>query len=435
MKHVARASLLSLSIALAASSATAQSVWYVKPNSTPGGDGLSWTTAFRSVRSALDASASGDQIWVAAGTYSPRGSGSPTDPRTAEFFVAPDTQLYGGFAGNETSLAQRAGLFSSTILTGDIGVPGDPSDNCYHVVRTWGAATIDGFTIVDGNAEGYSTGGGIFCDIGSLGGQPPLFQGSGLKLRNCTVARNRAQRGGAIFGMLANLRCALCTFEDNSSTGIGGAISLQTSSARIDLCTFRRNHSGSNGGAIHLASIGTNSTGRPYVQFYGCLFHDNDAITGGGAVYLGGSQFSSGNGAFTSCTFALNQAGAQGGGLFAVTTSPVKARCYLENTIVYANRAPIDPDLTGHHWVWSSIAPGQTGTAVLSAAPHFVSLAQHDFRLQPSSLAIDAGSDALMLPDALDVNGNGSLFEFVPIDLAGNYRPFGAHIDMGAFEQ
>ena len=47
-------------------------------------------------------------------------------------------------AGNESSIAQRAGLFSATVLSGDIGVIGDPSDNAYHVVRTWGAAIIDG---------------------------------------------------------------------------------------------------------------------------------------------------------------------------------------------------------------------------------------------------------------------------------------------------
>ena len=31
------------------------------------------------------------------------------------------------------------------------------------------------------------------------------------------------------------------------------------------------------------------------------------------------------------------------------------------------NRAPIDADLSGTQWVWYSIAPGQTGTAVLNA--------------------------------------------------------------------
>jgi hypothetical protein len=435
MQKLVRGLFLTCALALAASAVSAQSVWYVNLNGPAGGDGSSWTTPFRKLRSALDAAVSGDQIWVAAGVYSVR-DGSLADPRAAEFFVAPGFALYGGFAGNETSLAQRAGLFSATVLSGDIGVIGDPSDNAYHIVRTWGAATIDGFAIVDANAvDSGAPAGAIFCDIGSVGGQPPLFQGSGLTLRNCTVAHNYATRGGALYGQLANLKVSHCTFEYNNTTGMGGAISLQTSVARFDLCKFRRNHAGGNGGAVHLASIALTPSGRPRVEFFSCLFHDNDALGSGGVAYLGGSQFSSGNGAFTNCTLALNQAGVQGGAICAITDTQVKARAYLENSIVWSNRAPTDADLGGHQWVWYSIAPGQTGTAVLTAAPLFVSLAQRDFHLRPNSPAIDAGSNALQGLDPLDVDGDGALLEYFPLDLGLQPRLLGASIDMGAYEQ
>jgi predicted outer membrane repeat protein len=434
MQKITRGLSIVWALALTTSAVSAQTVWYVKGSAPAGGNGASWSTPFRSLRSALDLAVSGDQVWVAAGMYSVR-DGSLADPRTAEFFVKPGLALYGGFAGNESSIAQRAGLFSATVLSGDLGVLGDPSDNAYHVVRTWGAATIDGFAIVDANAvDSGAPAGAIFCDIGSVGGQPPLFQGSGLTLRNCTVARNTSTRGAALYGQLANLKVSLCTFENNTATGLGGAISLQTSVARFDLCTFRRNHAGNNGGAVHLASIALTPAGRPRVEFYNCLFHDNDALGSGGVAYLGGSQFSSGNGAFTNCTLALNQAGVQGGAICAVTTTQVKARAYLENSIVWSNRAPTDADLGGTQWVWYSIAPGQTGTAVLNAAPHFVSIAQRDFRLRPNSPAIDAGSNALRGLDPLDVDGDGALLEFAPFDLALQPRLSGAQIDMGAYE-
>jgi len=434
MKKLSRALSITCALAITTSAVSAQSIWYVNQAGPAGGDGASWTTPFRTLRSALNIAVSGDQVWVAAAVYSVR-DGSLADPRAAEFFVKPGLQLYGGFAGNESSVAQRAGLFNTTVLSGDLGVLGDPSDNAYHIVRTWGAATIDGFAIVDANA--IDTGvpaGAIFCDIGSVGGQPPLFQGSGLTLRNCTVAHNSSTRGAALYGQLANLKVSLCTFENNTAIGIGGAVSLQTSVARFDLCTFRRNHAGSHGGAVHLASIPLTPSGRPRVEFFNCLFHDNDAGGSGGVAYFGGSQFSSGNGAFTNCTLALNQAGVQGGAICAVTTTPTKARAYLENSIVWSNRAPTDADLGGTQWVWYSIAPGQTGTGVLAAAPHFVSLSQRNFRLRPNSLAIDAGSNALQGLDPLDVDGDGMLLEFSPFDLDLQPRLSGSVIDMGAFE-
>jgi len=45
--------------------------------------------------------------------------------------------IYGGFSGNETSFNQRTnynyGLENETILSGDIGTPGNFSDDCYHI--------------------------------------------------------------------------------------------------------------------------------------------------------------------------------------------------------------------------------------------------------------------------------------------------------------
>jgi predicted outer membrane repeat protein len=424
------------SLALCAGAARAQAIWYVDASAPPGGNGTSWARAYRELHLALGVADGGDQVWVARGSYYPRAAAGATDPRTAEFFVGPGISLYGGFAGNEVSLGQRAGLHASTVLSGDIGVRGDASDNAYHVVRTWGDASIDGFTITGGNGYGIpgANGGGIFCDIGDAGGG--LYQGSGLTLRNCTVARNRSARGGGLFGQLASLRVSLCTFQDNVASGNGGAIALQTSEARIDLTVFRRNSCEGQGGALQLVSIGTSGglNGRPLVQLFGCLLHDNYAGGNGGAAFMGGGNYNSGKGVFTSCTIAANGAGLAGGGLFVASSAATPGVSWLENTIVSSNRAPSDPDLAGAHGAWHSIAPGQTGPGVLNVAPRFASLALRDFRVLPSSPAVDAGSDSLLLPDALDVDGDGSLFEFVPIDLDLNPRVMGLRVDIGAYE-
>src|SRR5688572_14778706 len=58
-------------VLLAAPSARAQTIWHVDASAAPGGDGSSWANALDSLQPALDAAASTDQIWVAAGTYHP----------------------------------------------------------------------------------------------------------------------------------------------------------------------------------------------------------------------------------------------------------------------------------------------------------------------------------------------------------------------------
>src|SRR5580700_5537757 len=56
-------------------------IWYVNDAAAGSNNGLSWANAFTSLQSALADAQSGDQIWVAQGTYMPT-SGSD---RTVSF--------------------------------------------------------------------------------------------------------------------------------------------------------------------------------------------------------------------------------------------------------------------------------------------------------------------------------------------------------------
>ena len=105
---------------------------------------------------------SGDEIWVAAGTYRP----TIGVTRTATFQLKSGVALYGGFTGTETRRDQRNWTANVTVLSGDIGVPGASGDNAYHVLRSIGvdnSAVVDGFTVRDGNADGDFT---VYQDIG-----------------------------------------------------------------------------------------------------------------------------------------------------------------------------------------------------------------------------------------------------------------------------
>ena len=76
----------------------------------------------------------------------------------------------GGFAGNESSFDKRDPATNVTILSGDIGVGGDNSDNSYHVVCSLSPLVVlDGFTITGGNANGTgidALGGGLVVGVG-----------------------------------------------------------------------------------------------------------------------------------------------------------------------------------------------------------------------------------------------------------------------------
>lgn len=416
--------------------ARAQVVWHVDASAPAGGNGASWSGAFATLQEALAVAQRFDEIWVADGTYVPPASTS-ADPRETAFYVPRNLKLYGGFAGGESSVAARAGLFSTTVLSGDLGVQGVDSDNAHHVLRTWGEVTIDGFRIERGNAVGapVPNGGAILCETGQVSSAPVLFEGSTLSLRNCTLVHNRASRGGALFAQLAGLSVVACDFADNESVGNGGALSAQTSSGRFDLCRFLGNWAGSNGGALHFASIDALPNGTPVMQLFGCLLQENFAQGNGGGAYLGGSGFSSGKALFGNCTLALNTGAAGGGGIFANTLAAVPARAWLRNSIVAFNRGSTAQDIAGALQAWNSIAPGASGTGVLSVSPRFASVRQKDLTLRFDSPAVDAGSLAWLPQDALDVDGDGLLAELLPLDLLGTTRVLGAGIDMGAFER
>ena len=120
--HARSISLATVASLALAAAAEAQTIWYVDADVPYGGDGTSWARATKVLEKALTVAAVGDQVWVAEGTYVPILRTDAADPRSATFFVPQAVAVYGGFDGTEATLAQRAGLFDTTVLTGDLGV-------------------------------------------------------------------------------------------------------------------------------------------------------------------------------------------------------------------------------------------------------------------------------------------------------------------------
>jgi archaellin len=169
-------------------------------------DGLSWTTAFKSLQAGIDAAVAGDEVRVGFGVYRPT---EGTD-RNVSFVLKPNVRLRGGFAGSGSNPDERNVFSYSAVLSGNIGDPASSADNSLHVVRANGltpSTILDGFHIREGTANGTgndAVGGGILVTSAS----PTIVR--------CLLYRNNAQKGGAI-GRLSG-------FSASSPMSIHGSI-------------------------------------------------------------------------------------------------------------------------------------------------------------------------------------------------------------------
>lgn len=102
-----------------AASAPAPTIIYVDGSATGANNGTSWTDAYTDLQDALSAPpVSGDEIWVADGTYKPRTTYWALSLKNG-------VAIYGGFSGVETSLEQRDWRTNVSLLSGDLGTSGD----------------------------------------------------------------------------------------------------------------------------------------------------------------------------------------------------------------------------------------------------------------------------------------------------------------------
>ncbi|MBA7651097.1 hypothetical protein ES703_58912 [subsurface metagenome] len=292
----------------------AQDVVYVDVDNTAGPwDGKSWATAYWNLQDGLDyAYAAGAEVWVAEGTYQP----TATAERTVSFLLRTGVAMYGGFNGTETALDRRDWENNATILSGDIGVPGNSQDNSYHVVVGANDATMDGFTVTGGYADGetsYGKGGGMVNYNYAYERRGPFGTALGYSptLANCIFTGNHANDGGAMYNYD---RCTPtltnCTFADNSALNGGAIYDNVGVTTKLTNCSFTGNHADWRGGALVL-DYGARST------LTNCTFIDNSTDGKGGAIYTvsRASQLDRTAPVITNCTFSGNTAAFRGGGI------------------------------------------------------------------------------------------------------------------------
>jgi hypothetical protein len=195
----------------------------------------SWDDACNNLQAVINASAAGDTIWVAAGTYKPQYTAAnyenrlghtanyPTSNgyRNSAFVLKEGVKIYGGFIGTESNIVDR--LLSSpaslTTLSGDLNnndntnmAPNEPTraENAYHVVIAAGnitnATVLDGFTITGGNAYNNPTITVNGQDVNHYsGGGMHNSTNSSPTLTNVTISGNSANSGGGIINNLSSV--------------------------------------------------------------------------------------------------------------------------------------------------------------------------------------------------------------------------------------
>lgn len=292
-------------------------------------DGLSWAQAKKTIQAGINTASSegfGD-VWVKSGTYFPTDN---TD-RTASIQMNAGIDIYGGFAGSETDISERNPVTNVTIISGDIGNQQDSTDNSYHLLIGANSATIDGFVLTGGTANGeleYRLGGAIFMEAASPtisncifennyaedGGALYIFNDSKPNVTNCTFRNNKALLGGAVVCRVGGAATIdLCTFENNFAEWRGGGLFIDygaysTSPVIVTNCNFTANSTNGNGGGFYCDDLASQYQGT-YITITGCSFTNNSA------TYRGGGMSNFNQNIFitiTSCDFTGNTSGAGG---------------------------------------------------------------------------------------------------------------------------
>ncbi len=395
---------------------------------TGANDGSSWENAHRGaggLAAALAASVSGDEIWVAKGTYLPTTGTS----RTVSFTLKSGVGIYGGFAGGETKRGARDPVANTTTLSGDLlgndSGTANLADNSHHVVVGSGAAStavLDGFTIRAGNANGASA-----SNLDKGGGLIVLNSGNPT-IRRCVLTANRCTfGGGAVYIFAAGANFADCRFVSNVGGSFGGAFDMNNVVAGFDRCWFEGN-TAARAGACE-------SFGGSQTRYTNCVFTANTATgtNGGGALWIGTSSAVTAR----NSTFVGNGATQLAGGVRNTGGASTFSNC-----ILWANSGP--GGTTSANQVsngggttsvsYSTVQGGYTGSGNLATNPGFVDQAGRDFRLGAGSPAIDSGANATVTPGTTTDFDGAPRFVDDPtiVDTGVGTAPI---VDRGAFER
>lgn len=207
----------------------AQTVVRVVPSGgSTDNDGSSWSNAVTIERAIAIIQGLGDktenQVWLKAGAYN-----------IATFLNIQDVNLYGGFAGDETTLSARNWAANQTIIDGTGTTAGCMGMN---------TASMTGSIIIDGlifqNCTNATGNGGVLslqCSVANA-------TGYGIRLSNCIFRNNKVtgtKIGSTLFAKYVTASIDNCLFANNESAAGGGLFQFGGGPVTIVNCTMAYN--------------------------------------------------------------------------------------------------------------------------------------------------------------------------------------------------
>lgn len=412
-----------LAVALAGTAAAA-TIYVDKHSISPFPDGTSWESGFKTVQEGLNAAVAGDEVWVAKATY--------VENITLKSGVA----LYGGFTGLESVRGQRDFKVNETVLDGNQAGSVVKSTN-----DTSTATRIDGFTIKNGSGtvpssgwfrpnqgcgvycykssltiannlitenrtSAYTQGGGIFCYMGSPIIVNNTIIGNGLTSStadedggigiwyycNAIISNNTISNNNGV-GIRVTNNCSPSILDNTISSNTGPGIACNSYGSVTIASNIVSNNTGAWGSGINIGDgIKATITNNTIINNT-----DNGFSSTNGAIYSEG--YPEPSLAILNNIVAFNSSGIYATQYYGVQT--------LKNNNVYGN--------TKHNYSIVSPGPGD-----ISVDPLFVDRANGDYHLQLTSACIDAGYDGAIQAGWVDIDGEA--------------RIMGAHVDIGADE-
>lgn len=452
--------LIGVALLLAILSPPSQAaIRYVSTAGNDANTGSSWTLAKATVQASISAAASGDEVWVAKGTYNER------------ITLKDAVKLYGGFAGTETARAQRPSFPRVTPDPNETVLDGQKAGSVVKVLGVSSATTIDGFTIRNGKAT--FEGGGIDCDYGSpiivnnsiIGNTAPSNGGGINCVSGSPTISNNTISGNSAYGVQGEGGGIYCWDDQGSSTISNNTISGNSAhegagiwyeclrgSPVIRSNMISGNAASGTGGGIYCEygspvfsnntiSGNTASDGAGISCYEGSPVISCNTISGNAAYYGGGGI----TGAFSSPVVSSNVISANtatdGGGIYFDEGAPVISNntisgntgvrygggiycsyhsnpIAIKNNIIAFNKSGIYAESSApalsHNNVYANTAysfsklTDPTGTnGNISADPKFISTTpgKEDYHLRSDSLCVNGGDNSAVKAGDFDIDG------------------------------
>lgn len=418
-----------LAVLLLGSAAKSQTIHYVTPTGENPTTGNKWEVAGLSddqiltLPEALAASNAGDQIWVLGFEEITSADQLYVVPDQSGFVLKSGVKLYGGFAGTERTIEERATLGETpyfvyrSVLSGDINrddtvdeinyvYPANAKrvDNATHVLSLNMEPTqqsgnnntyptvVNGCTVIGGNATA-GNGGGIYVYGDNTGG-------GAYRIEKCFLLNNYAvQGGGAIY--------------------VSADVKATSTESRIVDCVVYNNLAGERSGSVNLG-------GGIRIDGVGTVVNSSIFNNEGGGVLL------SSNAKAVNLTIARNTVmGIEGGEVY---NSVIWGNSKVQNpsAAVFENCASDNVMITGAGCISiSSESNGANGP--LFEAPSVRTSFDRDFDWKRNAYPTWSW-DILEGSALIDEGNDGAYYAGLPTtDLVGETRKNGT-IDIGAYE-